>query len=90
MLETEIVKQSLIDELKETVKKSSLLKAVLKRATNMVFIVDYDSKKVTFDIQAGNITLFKKSYSAEHKIKRDIKGTDIYNFDRNDLMQVYA
>ena len=80
-------RQIIIDSLSETVKKNIILKSILKRTEKLTFKVDYDLKKVSFLlISIYGTELFNKTYNAVDKIP-DGTGTNIYEFDRNEIKQ---
>lgn len=84
----EIVKQTILEELSSMAKNNIFLKTLLKRCNEIVFDIDYDKKKVHFDLKRSNgKSIFKKSYNASDKLQEDKTGNDIYIFDKNDINQ---
>lgn len=83
IMKKEDVKSEILKECKGAL-SNPIFKGIIKRCSQMIFTVDFDGRKLTFEFKKLDFTLYKKSFKLDEKYKGS--GTNIYEFSKDEIL----
>lgn len=82
-MDKELVKNEILKELNAAL-KNTIFKGIIKRCTVLILIIDFESRKVSFEFKKNDFTIYKKAFVLDSKYKGS--NCSIYEFSKDEIL----